>query len=342
MAAAGMAALLALSGCTHEDAPRSFHATSTPLAMSRVDPAATTRGNLRFLGAVRVESDDDDFGGLSDLLVSDDGTRFVAVSDEAHWVTGTLEHDSAGRLVAVHGGRIAPMLDAAGTALSGKAADAEGLAADALGRDPLDGDLFVSFEGAHRVWRYAFGQGGAQALPSDVALPDAARMASVNGGLEGLELMAPGRLLAVSEHDENPSGDYRAWILGAAAGEAALELAVKPAPPFSLTAVRILEGGDVLTLERSFNPVRGLGVQMRRIATADLAAAVAAASAGEIPKPLDGPVLARFDRSDEIDNFEGVSVRRTADGRTLLYLVSDDNFNEPLQSTIFALYELMP
>lgn len=40
-----------------------------------------------------------------------------------------------------------------------------------------------------------------------------------------------------------------------------------------------------------------------------------------------------------VDNFEGVDVRRDAKGRTMIYLVSDDNFMI-LQRTLLVMFEL--
>jgi hypothetical protein len=49
--------------------------------------------------------------------------------------------------------------------------------------------------------------------------------------------------------------------------------------------------------------------------------------------------VARFAPPVQVDNFEGVAVRRDADGRTLVYIVSDDNFNA-LQRTLLLMFAL--
>jgi hypothetical protein len=54
---------------------------------------------------------------------------------------------------------------------------------------------------------------------------------------------------------------------------------------------------------------------------------------------LAGQELARLGRPAISDNFEGIAARRAADGRTLLYLVSDDNF-QPLQQTLLLQFSL--
>jgi len=55
---------------------------------------------------------------------------------------------------------------------------------------------------------------------------------------------------------------------------------------------------------------------------------------------LDGEVVADVGMNFMIDNMEGLSVRKGADGETLVYVVSDDNFNTPLQQTLLMMFEL--
>jgi hypothetical protein len=55
---------------------------------------------------------------------------------------------------------------------------------------------------------------------------------------------------------------------------------------------------------------------------------------------LDGEVVADVGMNFVIDNMEGLSVRKTADGKTLVYAISDDNFNAPLQQTLVMMFEL--
>jgi len=43
-------------------------------------------------------------------------------------------------------------------------------------------------------------------------------------------------------------------------------------------------------------------------------------------KPMDGEVVADAGMKYMIDNMEGLSVRKTDDGKIIVYLVSDDNF----------------
>jgi len=69
-----------------------------------------------------------------------------------------------------------------------------------------------------------------------------------------------------------------------------------------------------------------------------------AARLATLPAPaiavLEAKRLAEFDASPLAENFEGVAARRDVAGRTLIYMVSDDNFNF-LQRTLLVMFELV-
>jgi hypothetical protein len=113
-------------------------------------------------------------------------------------------------------------------------------------------------------------------------------------------------------------------------GATSAPVTLKRRAPFDLTDVRQLPGGDVLTLERRFSSFGGIGFEMRRIAGADVTA----------DGTLDGEVVANVGMNFVIDNMEGLAVRTNKDGKTIVYLVSDDNFNAPLQQTLLMMFEL--
>lgn len=352
--------LAGAGACTHEDVARPLELRSRPVAFARDGNTGDTRGRLAYRGGLELRSPDRDFGGLSAILVSTDGLRFVAVSDEAHWVTGTLEYRD-GKLAGATGGLIAPLLGLDGRPLEGKHGDAEGLAS-ANGNDTT-GDLFVSFEGDHRVWRYPFEADGVLAVPTNVPIPHDVTGAPRNGGLEGITDFSQGLMFGVTERYRDAAGEYRAWFVsttlpttpstrnggaaegsnGAAASDTTESRAVslRALTPFAMTDVRRLPDGDVLTLERRYSAARGVGAQLRRIPRAAMEAASGATAAPGGGMPLDGEVVASFDAAYEIDNMEGLAVRR-AGASTIVYAVSDDNFNRPVQRTLLLMYELLP
>jgi hypothetical protein len=83
--------------------------------------------------------------------------------------------------------------------------------------------------------------------------------------------------------------------------------------PFRPTGAALLPGGDLLIVERRFPPA---GARIVRLSRASLAA----------PGPIQTVEVARIEAPLTVDNFEGVEVRRdAASGKTLVYLLSDDN-----------------
>jgi hypothetical protein len=307
--------------CAEEKA-RPIEIMSKSLPLAYADRDARTLGKLHHLGTLKLTSPDSDFGGLSGLIVSPDGTRFLAITDASHWLTGELAYDK-GRLSGIKGTRIAPLRDEDGKPLSGKQGDAEGLAGT------LDGTIYVSFEGDHRIWAYAFGRDGLDAAARAVPVPEGLAKAPGNGGLEALELLRNGRLLALTEGLTDKAGQTRGWLIDPQGGkDEALSIVARA--PYEITDARQLPGGDVLTLERRFSRTGGIGFAMRRFPLGSL----------EQGSPIRGEVIAEAGMDYVIDNMEGLSVRTDEGGRTLVYALSDDNFNGPLQQTLLMLFEL--
>lgn len=319
--AAPLAVAAYLFSATAEQTARALEVHANALPFSTGEDAKSFAGKLRHRGTLKLTSDDGDFGGISALIVSDDGARFLGITDSSHWLTGTLSYRD-GKLVGFKGTAIAPLLDLNGHALSGKDGDAEGLTGS------LDGDVFVSFERDHRIWRYAFGKDGLSAKPSVVPTPAALKQAPGNSGLEGIARLSDGRLLAITEAYHDDAGNIRGWLLKDGADPEAI--ALKRRAPFDLTDVRQLASGDVLTLERRFSQLGGVGFEVRRIKGADVVAGAT----------MDGEVVADVGMNFIIDNMEGLAVRTGEDGETLVYVVSDDNFNRPVQQTLLMMFEL--
>lgn len=310
-----------LTACAEETC-RPLEITSRPVSFALDSEAVKGVGDLVHLGSLRLTSPDSDFGGISGLIVSADGKRFLAITDSSHWLTGELQYRD-GRLAGMTGKEIAPLRDLSGKPLEGKSGDAEGLAGS------LDGDVYVSFEGDHRIWKYAFGKDGLDAKPVAVKTPADLAKAPGNGGLEAITLLSDGKLLAITESYENADGTIRGWMIDPA-GKPPASLSLKRRAPFDVTDVRQLENGDVLTLERRFNRVGGVGFGMRRFKAAAL----------DAKEPINAEVIADAGMNFMIDNMEGLSLRKADDGRTLVYIISDNNFNKPLQQNLIMLFEL--
>jgi hypothetical protein len=306
-ALAGAAAFSSKAAAPRADASLALDVAPVPL--DPTDPSRSAVGPLRYFGGLWLSSADPRFGGLSDLRVSADGARLFAVSDCGRGFTASLSYDAGGRLTGVADGRLLELEGPAGGPLGVGEGDAESLV--------LGEGLVVGFEGRARVQSYArdpaFG-GPAQPLP----LPSPPGMGACgrNGGLETMVETADGLRLLVCETRRAASSTVPAWVgrgedwtpreyplafEGGWAGE-----------PFRPTGAALLPDGDLLVVERRFPPI---GARLVRLPRASLE------SAG-ILAPRE---IARFESPLTLDNFEGVEARRDASGRTLVYLLSDDN-----------------
>lgn len=308
--------------------PRALTLESAPVKFAVNDPGETRVGQLIWRGTIKLTSKDPDFGGLSGLAVSEDGTRFLAITDAAHWVTGTLDYTD-GRLTGARGDRIVPMLDANGQVMSGKQGDAEGL--DTVAPYAIDGPVYVSFEGQHRIWRYAPFEGGQRRVTAELALPGVAKDLPSNGGIEALAALSADELLGIAEYEANADGALPAWLIPTAASpNPAMDIAVLPKAPYAVTDVKLGPDGMLYTVERSFSRQTGVAIRLRRASSAE-------AISG---KRIAGEELALMGMSFVIDNFEGIAVRKTPEGKTLIYLAADDNFNAPVQQTLIMMLEV--
>jgi len=297
--------------------PRAISITAAQVPLDRTDPGRARVGPLAFLAGFDLTSATREFGGISGLHVEPDGRSMIAVTDRGHWLKIELEHDWQGRLVALGQARIEPILDRAGKPVAASpSADAEGLTPDGKG------GFFVSFEQRHRIWRYATAGGPAEPVPGPAGIGEL----PPNRGIEAMTLLADGRLVAVSEGVEREPGWTVGWF-GHPGGWA--EFGIEARDGFRPTDLARLPDRRLLLLERYFTVVGG--VRARLSVFPDHALSPGARVSPQRLATLEPPLT--------IDNLEAMSVRQAPDGSTLIYLLSDDNFNA-LQRNLLLQFRL--
>ena len=311
----GLCAAIAASSTLAE--PITLKSKSIVLAPS--EPETQAVGALAYRGGVELSSDDARFGGLSGLVVSDDGARLISVTDTGWWFEARLIYDADGRLQALAEPTMMRLLNESGQPLSGKrVSDSESLA-----RAP-DGSLYVSFERHHRALRYA--APGDAAHPVDLPIPGLANIRN-NGGLEAIEFLADGRLLMLTEDHFIADGRLAGWLID---GRSVSALSYPGNGYFKPTGLTRLATGQMLVLERGYTAIGGPKARLMIIDPP--------AGAGPIDALTE---VARLQPPIQVDNFEGVAARVTDGRETLLYLISDDNFNG-LQRTLLLMFAFNP
>jgi hypothetical protein len=302
-----LAALWAVAAVVAGSGPLDLSAVPVPLDVG--DPTHLSVGSLDFRGGLWLRSSDARLGGLSDLRVSPDGRRLLAITDCGSVLEASLLYDARGFLSGIADARLSPLQGLDGT-LAGDERDAEAFSVLPTG------EVAVAFEMGQRILVYPRDAPPFGRARSELPLPpDFGEVASRNSGLEALVALPNGRLLALAEGPRGRPEATRAWIFRDGSWTTlAYPLFYEDAAsqPFRPTGVTVLPDGDVLVVERRFPP---LAARLRRLPAGALRA----------EGNLSGTEVARLAPPLSVDNFEGIDAVRTESGETLVYLLSDDN-----------------
>ena len=323
----GLAALAlfgALPGAadTHAGSDR-VRIAATPIPLHQDKPEIARVGRLLYRGGLELRAHDRRFGGFSGLLVSPDGRRLIAISDHGFWLRARIVRAN-GRLTGLRDARMGRLLGPRGRALRGAWRDAESLARR------RGGGLTVSFERHHRLLAYRGGRHGPR-RPSRLAPPDGIQRARSNKGMEAMTRLAGGGLLVLTEGLGAGPGLIRGWLRTPAGKSGTWRpLAYVRTGAFLPTGADLLPNGDVVVLERAVSFPLGVDIRLQRLDRRDIVPGAR----------LAGREIARLAAPFNVDNFEGIAAYRGAKGKTLLYLISDDNY-QPLQRTLLMMFELV-
>jgi hypothetical protein len=291
------------------------------------DPRDRSRvrfGSLEYRSGLVLTSGYRGFGGLSGLRLDAKGERFIALSDKGGWFTGRIVY-SGREMTGLADVEAAPMLGPDGKPITARGwFDSEAIA--------LDGSLvYVALERVNQLLRFDFSKGFTRARGEVVPLPAAAKKLPFNKGLEALAMVPKGQplagtLIAISERGLDPNGNLIAFLVG---GATPGQFNVRRTANFDVSDA-VLLSGDLLILERKFSWLTGVGIRIRRIPLKSVAPGAL----------VDGPSIFEADLGNEVDNMEGIDAHVTAEGDTVLTMVSDDNFSM-LQRTLLLQFTLV-
>lgn len=279
------------------------------------DPTKRDFGPLTFMGGLELRGDVPEFGGLSSAIIEPDGAGFIAITDQAHWVTGRFVADAAGHLAGMENVRISAMQAPNGRRMKDtRFFDSEGLTR-------IGNRLYVSVERIHQIVRFDLGPNGPGGRGTVIPSPDGFRGQKSNQGVEALGVMpAPSRhagsFIAIAERapptaeNENIPG----WLLG---GAQPGRFSVRRKNDFDVTDLGFLPGGDLIILERHYSLLWGAAFRLRRVPLQSIVP-------GAI---LDGETLIEANMAYHVDNMEALMIHRAADNRVIFTLMSDNNFS---------------
>ncbi len=309
--------------------PQTVAITATPVPLDRDAPDRKQFGKLVWLGTVELTATAPQFGGYSGLAIDTSGTRLFAVSDAGTWLAAEIV-TSGGKIEKLTAAKIGPLLGPGGRVSKNKHdADAEAIAIAHFGAN--GGEAYIAFEQKHRIGIYPLSAEGIGTVKSHLPLPARAKRARGNVGLEAVTPLragpARGAVLTFTEEYLDERGNHLGWLIG---GPAPGAVTLKRRKGFAVTDAASLPGGDVVVLERRFRFSEGVKMRIRRIAANTI-------RPGAL---LDGTVLFETDDILEIDNMEGIAAHRDGAGRTIITVISDDNFNSRFQRTLLMQFAL--
>ena len=305
------------------DSEESIEVSAEPVAgFERSNPSRRRFGDLEFRGGLVLTSTSSSFGGFSALLIQQDGSHFIALSDQGFWLRGRIIYE---------GDRPAAIADA----MMARVLNAEGKPSDRLDTESMTGDrgtIYVGIERLNQILKYEYGKKGFLAPGEPILIPPGIKDLPFNQGLEALVFVPEGfalggTLVAFSEWGLNEAGDLEGFLVG---GPSPGAFSVKRIDGYAISDAALLPDGDILILERKYTPQTGVAMRIRRLPQAAIRPGAT----------VDGPTVIEADSRFMIDNMEALSVHCTASGATVLTLLSDDNFSR-LQKTILLQFTLL-
>ncbi len=265
-----------------------------------------------FLSRYVWERPDPVHGGFSGIELRADRAGFIAISDRGRIAQGRLVRED-GLIAGVADLQFERLRDRKGNPVATRIEDAEGLAL------APDGSLYVSFEGAHRVWRYpAFGA-AAQALPSH---PDFAGL-QMNSSLEALAIDTTGAVFTLPERSGSLSRPFPLYRFKD--GRWTVPYQVPRVGEHLPVGADFGPDGKLYLLERRFSGLLGFSSRIRRFTLG--------------PKGALGEETLLTTPNLTHGNLEGLTVWRDRAGAIRLTLIEDDNFSM-FQRTQFVEYRV--
>ena len=275
-------------------------------------PAAATALEMKLLSSFEWSHEDPRFGGFSGIHLEDGGDSFLAISDRGHYAKGRITRDNQ-QITQVVLDKLAPLPLTKGRTPNEFLEDAEGLAVSS------DGTIYISYESHHRVWTFKDFETDAEWTHKW----DFFWKFQPNSGLEALAVDAEGAVYAIPERSgkwERPFPVYRLKD-----GKWEQKLSLKRSERFLVVGADFGPDGKLYLLERDFNILEQFKSRIRRFELT---------SSG-----FDQGETVLETSLSALGNAEGISLWIDHEGRTIVTIIADDNFNG-VQKTWITEYEL--
>ena len=278
--------------------------------------ADVKKWKLEQVGFLNIDANEKDYGGFSGLVVHNQGSQALVVTDKSFFFVLELLRNEDENLIGYSVIKRGRILSSKGEYLTGRNTDSESIVMDA------NNNYYISFESNHRIMMHAEVGGKGVFMPKHPMF----KKLSVNKGIEALAIDNNNRLIAIPE--KPPLGISDVPIFRLQNNKWKIIRYVKMKDNFLVTDAEILPQGLLLILERRFSWTQGFKTRFRLISL----------------DKFDNkePITVFTSTANQFDNLEGVTLWRDKKGEMRVLTVSDDNFHPLQQSEIrefFLKYE---
>ncbi|RPE63082.1 hypothetical protein EDD53_2678 [Pacificibacter maritimus] len=267
--------------------------------------------DTKYVGSTLWTSDDPLHGGYSGLEVTADGRGFVAISDHGSIAKGRFERAETGVIKSVTSVQRHALKGADSDTIKKYERDAEGLAI------APNGQLFISFEGIHKIYRYPSDTSRAMKMDQHPAF----EALQSNSSLEALAITDTGHILTVPERSGGETRPFPVYRFDGTHWDQ--PYSIPRSANYLPVGMDIGPDGKLYLLERWF---RGIGFSSR-VRRFDFGTSRLTNETTLLESSLGAH-----------DNLEGLAVWH--DGKDIrLTMISDDNF-KAFQVTEFVEYRV--
>jgi len=276
--------------------------------------SATTQSKAVYLNSYRWSDTDPLFGGFSGIDLAANGVDFWTISDDGIIIQAQLlRNGDESRITGITDYKLMPLQLVIGGPVRRINNDAEGLAVSE------SGEIFVSFEGFHRVRGYSDVTALATQLPEH---PDFGQMQN-NSSLEALAIDADGTLYTIPERSGHLARPFPVYRLKGRVWDQPFSIPRRGS--FLPVGADIGPDGKFYLLERHLNGIFGFQTRIRRFSLTD--------------DGLQDEEELLTTATGTHDNLEGIAIWRDDEGDTRITMISDDNFRA-FQRTEIVEYRL--
>jgi len=287
-----------------------------PIPLDAKDPTRVRVGRLRYVKGWRLENPDPAFGSFSAMMVTDN--HILLVNDAGGFVR--LARGAGDRIGAAQFGDLP-----GGPGGDGLKRNRD---SESLTHDPVTGQIWIGFENRNAIWRYSAGL-----VESERGRrPREMRKWPSNGGAETMARLSTGQFLVISERGKAPPGADEALLFDRDPTDPAAKSTrfyYRPPSGFRATDAAQLPDGRVLVLHRK------LGIWPLFTATLSIFDPKTIKADGV----ATGQEIATLAPPLAVDNMEGLAIT-VENGRTIVWLASDDNFGTPMQESLLLKFVL--